>query len=53
MTSSPGEAAQQNPKEDSEALGQLIESDLFAESSSMPHRLTAARPQALTKSALR
>ncbi|MDN6359065.1 hypothetical protein, partial [Yaniella sp.] len=29
MTSSPGEAAQQNPKEDSEALGQLIESDLF------------------------
>ena len=29
LTTSPGEAAQQNPKEDSEALGQLIESDLF------------------------
>ncbi len=29
MTTSPGAAAQQNPNEDAEALGQLIESDLF------------------------
>lgn len=30
MTTSPGAADEQNPDEDAEALGQLIESDLFS-----------------------